>query len=107
MEIEGDQEMTKIKYIKLNYCNMPYMLKNQKCIKRNNRILYPFEKYAFIKITKGINKLHCLYSSYKLQVIYEEKSRELFNSNLSDEEKKTKNLDLINEFIKKIIEENK
>lgn len=96
-----------MKYIELSYCDMPYMLKNQKCIKRNNRILYPFEKYAFIKITKGINKLHCLYPSYKLQVIYEEKSRELFNSNLSDEEKKTKNLDLINEFIKKIIEENK
>lgn len=99
--------MENIKYIELSYCDMPYMLKNQKCIKRNNRILYPFEKYAFIKITKGINKLHCLYPSYKLQVIYEEKSRELYNLGLSDEEKKTKNIDLINEFIKKVIEENK
>lgn len=93
--------MENIKYIELSYCNMPYMLKNQKCIKRNNLILYPFEKYAFIKIAKGINRLHCFYPSYKLQVICEEKAKELFNSNLSDEEKKTKNTDLINEFIKK------
>lgn len=99
--------MKNIKYIELSYCDMSYMLKNQKCIKRNNRILYPFEKYAFIKITKGINRLHCLYPSYKLQVTYEEKAKELFDSDLSDEEKKTKNIDLINEFIKKVIEENK
>lgn len=99
--------MENIKYIELSYCDMPYMLKNQKCIKHNNRILYPFEKYAFIKITKGINRLHCLYPSYKLQVIYEEKAKELFDSDLSDKEKKTKNIDLINEFIKKVIEENK
>lgn len=99
--------MENTKYIELSYCDMPYMLKNQKCIKRNNRILYPFEKYAFIKITKGINRLHCLYPSYKLQVIYEEKAKELFNSDLSDEEKRQKNSDLINEFIKKVVEENK
>lgn len=99
--------MKNIKYIELSYCDMPYMLKNQKCIKRNNRILYPFEKYAFIKITKGINRLHCLYSSYKLQVTYEEKAKELYNSDLSDEEKNIKKLDFINEFIKKVIEENK
>lgn len=99
--------MKNTKYIELSYCDMPYMLKNQKCIKRNNRILYHFEEYAFIKITKGINRLHCLYPSYKLQVIYEEKAKELFNSDLSDEEKNIKNLDLINEFIKKVIEENK
>lgn len=84
--------MKNIKYIELSYCDMPYMLKNQKCIKRNNRILYPFEKYAFIKITKGINRLHCLYPSYKLQVAYEEKARKLLSSNLSDEEKKTKKI---------------
>lgn len=94
-----------MKYIELSYCDMPYMLKNQKCIKRNNRILYPFEKYAFIKITKGINKLHCLYP-YKLQVTYEEKAKELFNSNLSDEEKKQKALEIINEFTEKVIKEN-
>jgi len=99
--------MKNIKYIELSYCDMSYMLKNQKCIKRNNRILYPFEKYAFIKITKGINRLHCLYPSYRTQVFYEEKAKELFNSNLSDEEKRQKNSDLINEFIKKVIEENK
>lgn len=99
--------MKNIKYIELSYCDMPYMLKNQKCIKRNNRILYPFEEYAFVKITKGINKLHCLYPSYKSQVIYEEKAKELFNSDLSNEEKEQKNKDLINEFIKKVIEENK
>ena len=86
---------------------MPYMLKNQKCIKRNNRILYPFEKYAFIKITKGINRLHCLYPSYNLQVFYEEKAKELLNSDLSDEEKRQEQTNLINEFIKKVIEENK
>ena len=95
-----------MKYIELSYCDMPYMLQNQKCIKRNNQILYPFEEYAFIKITKGINKLHCLYSSYKLQVTYEEKAKELFNSNLSDTEKKQKQLEIINEFIKKVIKEN-
>lgn len=99
--------MENIKYIELSYCDMPYMLKNQKCIKRNNRILYPFEKYAFIKITKGINKLHCLYPSYRLQVYYEEKAKEIFQSNLSDTEKKQKALEIINEFIKKVIEENK
>lgn len=81
---------------------MPYMLKNQKCIKRNNRILYHFEEYAFIKITKGINKLHCLYPSYKTQISYEEKAKELFNSNLSDEEKKQKQLEIINQFIKTV-----
>lgn len=86
---------------------MPYMLKNQECIKRNNQILYHFEEYAFIKITKGINRLHCLYPSYKLQVTYEEKAKELFNSDLSDEEKRQKQTNLINEFIKKVIEENK
>lgn len=96
-----------MKYIELSYCDMPYMLHNQKYIKRNNRILYHFEKYAFIKITKGINKLHCLYPSYKLQVIYEEKAKKLFNSDLSNEEKKQKALKIINEFIKKVIEENK
>lgn len=99
--------MENIKYIELSYCDMPYMLHNQKCIKRNNRILYHFEEYVFIKITKGINKLHCLYPSYRTQILYEEKTKELFNSNLSDEEKKQKNSDLINEFIKKVIEENK
>ena len=99
--------MKNVKYIELSYCDMPYMLKNQKCIKRNNRILYPFKEYAFIKITKEINRLHCLYPSYKLQVIYEEKAKELYNSDLSDEEKTQKNIDLINEFIKKVIEENK
>lgn len=91
-----------MKYIELSYCDMPYMLQNQKCIKRNNRILYPFEKYAFIKITKGINKLHCLYPSYKTQISYEEKAKELFNSNLSDEEKKQKQLEIINQFIKAV-----
>ncbi len=95
-----------MKYIELSYCDMPYMLKNQKCIKRNNRILYPFEEYAFIKITKGINKLHCLYPSYKTQILYEEKAKELFNSDLSDEEKKQKQLEIINEFIEKVIKEN-
>ena len=95
-----------MKYIELSYCDMPYMLHNQKCIKRNNWILYPFEEYAFIKITKGINRLHCLYPSYKLQAIYEEKAKELFNSNLSNEEKKQKALEIINEFIKKVIKEN-
>lgn len=99
--------MKNIKYIELSYCDMPYMLQNQQRIKHNNRILYPFKKYAFVKITKGINKLHCLYPSYKLQVIYEEKAKELFNSDLSDEEKRQKNSDLINEFIKKVVEENK
>lgn len=96
-----------MKYIELSYCDMPYMLQNQKCIKRNNRILYPFEEYAFIKIIKGINKLHCLYPSYKTQILYEEKAKELFNSDLSNEEKKQKALKIINEFIKKVIEENK
>lgn len=96
-----------MKYIELSYCNMPYMLKNQKCIKRNNRILYHFEEYAFIKIIKGINKLRCLFPSYKSQVIFEEKAKELFDSNLSDEEKRQKQTNLINEFIKKVIEENK
>lgn len=96
-----------MKYIELSYCDMPYMLHNQKCIKRNNRILYPFEEYAFIKITKGISKLHCLYPSYKTQILYEEKAKELFNSNLSNEEKRQKQTNLINEFIKKVIEENK
>lgn len=96
-----------MKYIELSYYDMPYMLKNQKCIKRNNRIAYPFKKYALVKITKGINKLHCLYPSYKLQVTYEEKAKELFDSNLSDEEKRQKQTNLINEFIKKVIEENK
>ena len=62
-----------MRYIELSYCDMPYMLKNQKCIKRKNQILYIFEKYAFVKIIKGINKLHCLFPSYKLQVIFEEK----------------------------------
>jgi hypothetical protein len=95
-----------MKYIELSYCDMPYMLKNQKCIKRNNRILYPFEEYAFIKITKGINKLHCLYPSYKTQILYEEKAKELFNSDLSNEEKKQKSLEIINEFIEKVIKEN-
>ena len=95
-----------MKYIELSYCDMPYMLKNQKCIKRNNRILYPFEEYAFIKITKGINKLHCLYPSYKTQILYEEKAKELFNSDLSDEENKQKALEIINEFIEKVIKEN-
>lgn len=99
--------MENTKYIELSYCDMPYMLQSQKCVKHNNHILYKFGKYAFIKITKGINKLHCLYPSYKLQVTYEEKAKELFNSDLSDEEKKAKNIDLINEFIKKVIEENK
>lgn len=96
-----------MKYIELSYCDMSYMLHNQKCIKRNDRIAYPFKKYALVKITKEINKLHCLYPSYKLQVTYEEKAKELYNSDLSDEEKKAKNIDLINEFIKKVIEENK
>lgn len=95
-----------MKYIELSYCDMPYMLRNQKCIKRNNYILYTFEKYAFIKITKGINKLHCLYPSYKNQILYEEKAKELFNSDLSDEEKKQKALETINEFIEKVIKEN-
>ena len=62
-----------MRYIELSYCDMPYMLKNQKCIKRKNQILYIFEKYAFVKIIKGINKLHCLFPSCKLQVIFEEK----------------------------------
>ena len=96
-----------MKYIELSYCDMPYMLQNQKYIKRNNRILYPFEEYAFIKIAKGINKLHCLYPSYKTQILYEEKAKKLFSSDLSDEEKKQKTLKIINEFIKKVIEENK
>lgn len=99
--------MKNINYIELSYCDMPYTLKNQKCIKRNNLILYHFEKYAFIKITKGINRLHCLYPSYKLQVTYEEKAKKLYNSNLSDEEKRQEQTNLINEFIKKVIEENK
>lgn len=85
---------------------MPYMLNNQKCIKRNNRISYHFEEYAFIKITKGINKLHCLYPSYKTQILYEEKAKKLFNSDLSNEEKKQKALEIINEFIEKVIKEN-
>ena len=91
-----------MKYIELSYCDMPYMLKNQKCIKRNNRILYPFEENAFIKITKGINKLKCLYPSYRLQVYYEEKAKEIFQSNLSDTEKKQKQLEIINQFIKAV-----
>ena len=95
-----------MKYIELSYCDMPYMLQKQKRIKRNNRILYPFEKYAFIKITKGINRLHCLYPSYKTQILYEEKAKELFNSDLSNEEKKQKALEIINEFIEKVIKEN-
>lgn len=95
-----------MKYIELSYCDMHYMLQNQKCIKRNNRILYHFEEYAFIKITKGINRLHCLYPSYKTQILYEEKAKELFNSNLSDEEKKQKALKIINEFIEKVVKEN-
>ena len=95
-----------MKYIELSYCDMPYMLHNQKCIKRNDRILYHFEEYAFIKITKGINKLHCLYPSYKTQILYEEKAKELFNSDLSNEEKKQKALKIINEFIEKVIKEN-
>ena len=99
--------MTNINYIELSYCNMSYMLKNQKCIKHNNQILYLFEKYAFVKITKGINKLRCLFPSYKSQVIYEEKAKELFNSNLSNEEKRQEQTNLINEFIKKVVEENK
>lgn len=86
---------------------MPYMLKNQKCIKRNNQILYPFKEYALVKITKEINRLHCLYPSYKTQVIFEEKAKELFNSDLNNEEKRQKQTNLINEFIKKVIEENK
>lgn len=94
--------MENIKYIELSYCDMPYMLHNQKCIKRNNRILYPFEKYAFIKITKGINRLHCLYPSYKTQILYEEKAKELFDSELSDTEKKQKRLEIINQFIKAV-----
>lgn len=96
-----------MKYIELSYCDMSCMLQSQKCIKRNNQILYTFRKYTFVKILKGINKLHCLFPSYKSQVIYEEKAKELFDSDLSDEEKKTKNIDLINEFIKKVVEENK
>lgn len=96
-----------MKYIELSYCDMTYMLKNQKCIKHNNKVLYLFEKYAFIKITKGINRLHCLYPSYKTQVIFEEKAKELFNSDLNNEEKRQKQTNLINEFIKKVIEENK
>lgn len=96
-----------MKYIELSYCDMPYMLKNQKCIKHNNQILYTFGKYAFVKILNGINRLHCLFPSYKLQVIFEEKAKELFDSNLSDEEKRQKQTNLINEFIKKVIEENK
>lgn len=95
-----------MKYIELSYCDMPYMLKNQKCIKRKNQNIYPFEKYAFIKITKGINKLHCLYPSYKLQITYEEKAKELYNSDLSNEEKKQKALEIINEFIEKVVKEN-
>lgn len=99
--------MKNIKYIELSYCNMSCMLQNQKSIKHNNKVLYPFGKYAFVKITKGINRLlHCLYPSYKLQVIYEEKAKELFNSDLSNEEKRKEQTNLINEFIKKVIEEN-
>lgn len=99
--------MENTKYIELSYCDMPCMLHNQKFYKKNNCILYPFKKYTFVKIVKEINRLHCLYPPYKLQVIYEEKAKELLNSNLSDEEKKQKNSDLIDEFIKKVIEENK
>lgn len=29
--------MENIKYIELSYCDMPYMLQNQKCIKRKNQ----------------------------------------------------------------------
>lgn len=96
-----------MRYIELSYCDMPYMLKNQKCIKRKNQILYIFEKYAFVKIIKGINKLHCLFPSYKLQVIFEEKAKELLDSDLSDKEKRQEQTNLINKFIKKVIEENK
>lgn len=99
--------MENVKYIELSYCDMPYMLQNQECIKHNNQILYTFEKYTFVKTIKGINKLKCLYPSYKLQVFYEEKAKKLFSSDLNDEEKRQKNSDLINEFIKKVIEENK
>lgn len=98
--------MKNIKYIELSYYDMPCMLQNQNRIKYNNQILYTFGKYAFVKITKGINKLHCLFPSYKLQVIYEEKAKELFNSNLSDEEKIQEQTNLINEFIKKVVKEN-
>ena len=95
--------MESIKYIELSYCDMPYMLKNQKCIKRKNQNIYTlFEEYAFIKITKGINKLKCLYPSYRLQVYYEEKAKEIFQSNLSDTEKKQKQLEIINQFIKAV-----
>ena len=99
--------MTKIKYIELSYCNMAYMLKNQECVKQNNQIIYKFGKYAFVKILNGINRLHCLFPSYKLQVIFEEKAKELLDSDLSNEEKKQKQTNLINEFIKKVVEENK
>lgn len=96
-----------MRYIELSYYDMPYMLKNQKCIKRKNQILYIFEKYAFVKIIKEINKLHCLFPSYKLQVIFEEKAKELLDSDLSDKEKRQEQTNLINKFIKKVIEENK
>ena len=96
-----------MKYIELSYCDMPCMLQNQRRIKRNNQILYAFEKYAFVKITNGINNLKCLFPSYKSQVFYEEKAKELFDSNLSDEEKRQEQTNLINKFIKKVIEENK
>lgn len=79
--------MTNTKYIELSYCDMPCMLQTLECIKHNNQILYTFGKYAFIKVLKGINRLKCLYPSYKLQVFYEEKAKELFNSDLSNEEK--------------------
>lgn len=48
--------MKNTKYIELSYCDMPYMLKNQKCIKRKNQNIYPFP-------------------SYRLQVYYEEKNK--------------------------------
>ena len=89
---------------------MPYMLQNQKSKKlkigKNLLELYEFEGYTLVKVIKDINELQCIYPSYKNQILYEEKAKELFNSNLSNEEKKQKALEIINEFIKKVTREN-
>lgn len=97
--------MENIKYIELSYCDMPYMLHNQKGkkVKINGSLLelYNFGSYALIKVIEGINELPCnYYPTYRQQVFYEEKARVLYITSLNDEEKKQKTLEIINQFIK-------
>lgn len=98
--------MENIKYIELSYCDMNYMLRNQKTKKlkiyKNLLEIYKFGNYALVKVIKGINELQCYYPSYYQQVYYEEKAKEIFQSNLSDTEKKQKQLEIINQFIKTV-----